>query len=116
MEELPKHIRLLRHEKGWSQGDFAKRLGLSVPAFSKMEAGVTDITLSRLQQMALILDMSLMKLLQYDDGSATNQSAQLDIARETIRLQNAHILDLQKQVIILHEEVRRLYKEAELKL
>jgi transcriptional regulator with XRE-family HTH domain len=36
-----KNIRTLRHEHGWSQEDVANRLGISIPAFSKIETGVT---------------------------------------------------------------------------
>jgi transcriptional regulator with XRE-family HTH domain len=35
------NIRTLRHQRGWSQEDVADRLGISIPAFSKIETGVT---------------------------------------------------------------------------
>lgn len=37
MDKLGKAIRLLRHQKDWSQRDVAKRLDISIPAFSKIE-------------------------------------------------------------------------------
>jgi len=40
MNTLGKKIRLLRHQKGWSQEDVAKRLDISIPAFSKIETGI----------------------------------------------------------------------------
>jgi transcriptional regulator with XRE-family HTH domain len=39
------NIRTLRHQRGWSQEDIATRLGISIPAFSKIETGVTDVNL-----------------------------------------------------------------------
>jgi transcriptional regulator with XRE-family HTH domain len=45
MKTLGKKIRLLRHQKGWSQEEVAKRLDISIPAFSKIETGITDINL-----------------------------------------------------------------------
>jgi transcriptional regulator with XRE-family HTH domain len=36
MKALGKKIRLLRHQKGWSQEDVAKKLDISIPAFSKI--------------------------------------------------------------------------------
>ena len=52
MQTLGKKIRLLRHQKSWSQEDVAKQLGISIPAFSKIETGITDINLSRLEQIS----------------------------------------------------------------
>jgi transcriptional regulator with XRE-family HTH domain len=50
-KSVGKNIRTLRHQRGWSQEDVANRLGISIPAFSKIETGVTDINLSRLEQI-----------------------------------------------------------------
>ena len=47
MKTLGKKIRLLRHQKGWSQEDVAKRLDISIPAFSKIETGITDWKFAR---------------------------------------------------------------------
>ena len=56
MNTLGKKIRLLRHQKGWSQEDVAKRLDISIPAFSKIETGITDVNLSRLNQIAKLFN------------------------------------------------------------
>jgi transcriptional regulator with XRE-family HTH domain len=53
MQDLGRKIKLMRQQNGWSQGDVAKRLDISVPAFSKIETGVTDINLSRLEQIVI---------------------------------------------------------------
>jgi transcriptional regulator with XRE-family HTH domain len=63
MKTLGKKIRLLRHQKGWSQEEVAKRLDISIPAFSKIETGITDINLSRLEQIAVLFEMSVVQLL-----------------------------------------------------
>jgi transcriptional regulator with XRE-family HTH domain len=44
-----KHLRLLR---GLTQEEFAFRLGISLPAYSKIERGITDINVSRLEQIS----------------------------------------------------------------
>ncbi len=116
MEGLSKNIRFLRHRRGWSQGDFASQLGISVPAFSKIELGVTDITLSRLQQIAKVLDMTPMELLYYNQVTEEKDTDKLDTANEAIKLHVSEILDLQKQVIVLHEEIRRLNKVVNSKI
>ena len=42
-KSIGKSIRILRHQHGWSQEDIANRLGISIPAFSKIETGVTEV-------------------------------------------------------------------------
>ncbi len=67
MKALGKKIRLLRHQKGWSQEDVAKKLDISIPAFSKIETGITDINLSRLEQISNLFEMSVVQLLTFND-------------------------------------------------
>ncbi|EHQ27916.1 helix-turn-helix domain protein [Mucilaginibacter paludis DSM 18603] len=110
MQELGKNIKLLRHEKGWSQSDFAAKLGISVPAFSKIENGLTDLHLSRLNNIAKILDMSIVELLSFQKSVRNNDANELDSAKESIKNYMEQILNLQKQVILLHEEIRKLSK------
>ncbi len=63
MKNIGKTIRLLRIQKGWEQIKFAKKLNLSNPAVSKIETGVTIITLSRLNQIASVLNVTTVQLL-----------------------------------------------------
>ena len=59
MNHIGNTIRDLRHFKGWSQSQVAAKLNMSVSAYSKTEAGITDINLSRLVQIADIYEMPL---------------------------------------------------------
>ena len=68
MKTLGKKIRLLRHQKGWSQEDVAKRLDISIPAFSKIETGITDINLSRLEQISNLFEMTVVQLLTFNES------------------------------------------------
>src|ERR1700709_2122066 len=101
MEELGKNIKLLRQEKGWSQNDFANRLGISVPAFSKIENGITDLHLSRLERIAEVLGMSLVEFITYQQQNKAAQSNDLLEAREKAVGYMTQVLSLQKQVIVL---------------
>ncbi|RZL30334.1 MAG: XRE family transcriptional regulator, partial [Pedobacter sp.] len=60
MNFIGSNIRQLRQKNGWSQGDVAQRLKISIPAFSKIETGITDINISRLEQIANLFDVSTM--------------------------------------------------------
>ncbi|WP_354429716.1 MULTISPECIES: helix-turn-helix transcriptional regulator [unclassified Mucilaginibacter] len=101
-----KNIRTLRHEHGWSQEDVANRLGISIPAFSKIETGVTDINLSRLEQIANIFEVSVVNLLslEYTEEPST-QDVSLSIIQKKLVDREAEITNLQRKVILLYEEL-----------
>ena len=100
------NIRTLRHQRGWSQEDVANRLGISIPAFSKIETGVTDINLSRLEQIANIYEINLVQLLALDiTESEPEQVSHLNVAQKKIMDREAEIAHLQRKVILLYEEL-----------
>jgi transcriptional regulator with XRE-family HTH domain len=101
-----KNIRTLRHQHNWSQEDVASRLGISIPAFSKIETGVTDINLSRLEQIANIFEVSVVNLLSLEYVEQPNiQDASLNIIQKKLMDREAEIAHLQRKVILLYEEL-----------
>ncbi len=107
MKTLGKKIRLLRHQKGWSQEDVAKRLDISIPAFSKIETGITDINLSRLEQIATLFEMSVVQLLTFSDLEHDQKFVnELETINKKLMDRETEVIDLQKKVIELFEELR----------
>jgi transcriptional regulator with XRE-family HTH domain len=107
MKTLGKKIRLLRHQRGWSQEDVAKRLDISIPAFSKIETGITDINLSRLEQISILFEMSVVQLLTFNDLEQENKyNSELDTITKKLSDRETEVIDLQKKVIELYEELR----------
>ena len=107
MKTLGKKIRLLRHQKGWSQEDVAKRLDISIPAFSKIETGITDINLSRLEQIAQLFEMSVVQLLTFSDSEQDQKFVnELETINKKLMDRETEVIDLQKKVIELFEELR----------
>ena len=107
MKTLGKKIRLLRHQKGWSQEDVAKRLDISIPAFSKIETGITDINLSRLEQIAALFEMSVVQLLTFNDSEQDQKFVnELETINKKLMDRETEVIDLQKKVIELFEELR----------
>ena len=101
-----KNIRTLRHEHGWSQEDVANRLGISIPAFSKIETGVTDINLSRLEQIANIFEVSVVNLLSLEYAQEpSTQDLSLSIIQKKLVDRETEIANLQRKVILLYEEL-----------
>ncbi len=108
MKTLGKKIRLLRHQKGWSQEDVAKRLDISIPAFSKIETGITDINLSRLEQIAVLFEKSVIQLLTFSDSEQDQKFInEMDIINKKLIDRESEVIDLQKKVIELFEELRQ---------
>jgi transcriptional regulator with XRE-family HTH domain len=107
MKALGKKIRLLRHQKGWSQEDVAKKLDISIPAFSKIETGITDINLSRLEQISNLFEMSVVQLLTFNDLDQDQKTiSELEVINKKLMDREAEVIDLQKKVIELFEELR----------
>jgi len=107
MKTLGKKIRLLRHQKGWSQEDVAKRLDISIPAFSKIETGITDINLSRLEQIAVLFEMPVVELLTFSDSDQDQKFFnELESVNKKLMDRETEVIDLQKKVIELFEELR----------
>jgi transcriptional regulator with XRE-family HTH domain len=100
------NIRTLRHQHGWSQEDVADRLGISIPAFSKIETGVTDINLSRLEQIANVYEVNVVFLLAMDSKEVEHEPSNLSIAQKKLIERESEIANLQRKVILLYEELR----------
>lgn len=105
-KSVGKNIRTIRHQRGWSQEDVANKLGISIPAFSKIETGVTDINLSRLEQIANIYEVNVINLLALDAEDTEPQISHLNVAQKKIMDREAEIANLQRKVILLYEELR----------
>lgn len=104
MQTLGKKIRLLRHQKSWSQEDVSKQLGISIPAFSKIETGITDINLSRLKQIAKLFELTVVQLLS-THGDEDQETYNMEVNNLTLKLheRESELIDLQKKLIDLYE-------------
>ncbi len=104
MQTLGKKIRLLRHQKSWSQEEVSKQLGISIPAFSKIETGITDINLSRLEQVAKLFELTVVQLLS-THGDEDQESYNMEVNNLTLKLheRESELIDLQKKLIDLYE-------------
>ncbi|MGY3211540.1 helix-turn-helix domain-containing protein [Mucilaginibacter sp. HD30] len=112
MLELGKKIRLLRQKRNWSQSDVAQRLGISVAAFSKIETDVTDVSISRLEQIANVFDQTIAQLILQTNELSDQEASELDEARHTIKVSQAKIVNLQEHVITLYQELHQYQKSS----
>lgn len=109
MNKVGKKIRLLRHQKGWSQQDVSKKLGISIPAFSKIETGITDLNLSRLIQIAKLFNFTAVQLLSFSETDDVNDYVDgINSIQQKLKEREEEIIQLQKKVIDLYGQ---LYKD-----
>ena len=59
-------IRRIRESKEWSQKQMAEKLNMSLNGYAKIERGETKLYLDKLEQIAQILDIDVVELMQSD--------------------------------------------------
>lgn len=57
-------IRRIRESKEWSQEQIAEKLNMSLNGYAKIERGETKLYLDKLEQIAQILDIDVVELIQ----------------------------------------------------
>lgn len=97
MNPVGQTIRTLRSDKKWSQETMARQLFISVPAYSKIESGITDVNLSRLEQIASVFDLPVTDLFK---------DAMVHSAAKDLLALDTELIYLQQSVIGLYEQLR----------
>ena len=102
-------IRKLRKTKHWSQEEMAERMSMSLNGYAKIERGETKLHLDKLEQIAQILDIDIVELInsgernvfvQFNENSHFGSSFQGDneksllIEIEKLKLSLSHYQQL----------------------
>lgn len=74
MKEIFENIKKFRDLKSITRETMAAELGMSVSGYSKIERGEVDLTLSKIQRIAIILSVSFEQLLNFDSSQIFNIS------------------------------------------
>lgn len=83
-------------------------MDISIPAFSKIETGITDVNLSRLDQISRLFDMTVVQLLAATDPEAERQHAdEVAVLKKKLDEREAEVIELQKKVIDLYEMLHK---------
>jgi transcriptional regulator with XRE-family HTH domain len=102
--EIAERIRMARLAKGLSQQNVAVELDLTTAAYSNIERGITDITVTRLHELSRILDKNMSELLGLEELSNNRDSASL-IYKQTLGQQ---LVTLTQQLGALKTQVDKL--------
>jgi transcriptional regulator with XRE-family HTH domain len=108
MNTIGNNIKRLRQKMGWSQGQAAKNLNISIPAFSKIETGLTEINIKRLHQIADLFKVSTVDILsEQHEHPMLLDSEKINKLKADISEKEREIIKLQKRIIELFEELEK---------
>ena len=102
---IGKKLRILRQQRGWTLKLVADCLDVSIPAYSKIETGYTDVNLSRLEQIAHIFGISVLNLFTETDTGGVHTD-NFKTIHQNLRDAEKRIIELQNELIGLHEQLR----------
>jgi len=106
-QSVCENIKILRLHYRWSQRYVAAELGISTSAFSNIENGFTDINLSRLEQVAKVLKVRLVELVEIYDPDAEPEHSPANTLFKSLAECNTEVEELQFKIFKLREELMR---------
>ena len=84
----------------------ASKLDITRGSYSKIEAGLTDVNLSRLEQIAFILDVKLIQLLSFDPEQEIREASRYLSVLAQIREKDRCIELLLHQIVALVHQLK----------
>ncbi|HOY49871.1 MAG TPA: helix-turn-helix transcriptional regulator [Flavobacteriales bacterium] len=119
MKKQAERLRLIRVSKSMSQENVAKALDITVGAYSKIERGVTKLSLNRLADLAKIFDIELNDFIRYLNGEQDSLDRKLNIpgAGSTSNFGSSNTavdseVALLRKIINLYDESKELNTKA----
>ncbi len=97
MDTIGKKLKAIRLSKELTQEAIASRLEISLPAYSKIERDITDISLSRLEQIGAIFGMTSIEILAF----GTEEKPK---SKDATLSEKDEIISLQKKIITMYEK------------
>jgi transcriptional regulator with XRE-family HTH domain len=104
MKTLGQKFKMLRQKKGLNQKSMAELLEISIPAYSKLETGITDPNFSRLLQIAEIHGMDVGQLLIVGEDDKNTQQMELEALRLKVAQLEENVIRLQGKLIVMYDK------------
>jgi transcriptional regulator with XRE-family HTH domain len=123
-EKLAERIRMARLTKNFSQQNMADELDITVAAYSNIERGVTELTVTRLLQISRILEINGPDLIREDlhavvnDGQDVYQTAitqQLLLLMQQMQQHQIQLDSLQTEIRNIKSGVEEPKKNSRLR-
>lgn len=96
-QTVPEIIKSIRVSKNITQTDLADKLGMSQNGYSKVERGLTEITIEKLKEIANALDVHYLELLGKGSGLETNRlimaEERVEELEKAMQVKEKHYID-----------------------
>jgi len=112
---IGENIKKFRELKGITREEMASELGLSLSGYGKIERNEVDLTISRIQQIAQILQVEMSQILNFDVSQIFNFNNPQFVQGAGAKAENMHFHKddyTQKYIKILEAENERLKRSA----
>lgn len=103
MKTLGEKFRILRQKRGFNQKAMADLLEISIPAYSKLETGITDPNFSRINQIAKVHELTLGEFLDVGEEGVNVQKQEVELLKEKINQLESAVIRLQSKLIDLYD-------------
>jgi len=107
MNNITHNIKQIRELKNFTQEYMADELGISQPAYIKIEQGLTVLKIDRLQQIADILEVDLSVLLNTTNIFNIVFHAQAQQSGYINTQHNTNVIDMEMLRNIIREEISK---------
>jgi transcriptional regulator with XRE-family HTH domain len=104
MTPIHTKLKLLRQKYQLTQVQIAEKLNCSIPAYSKMETGSTDVNTFRLHQLAKIYNIEVFEIFLVGEDYRENYKDRIASLSAELGRKSVEILLLQKKLIKFYEE------------
>ena len=127
MKQASENIKKFRELRNLSREQVASELDMSLSGYSKIERGETELSLGKLNKIALVLGVDPAQILSFDASQVFNISnnenvnagmktqnvynCEGEVLNKYTKLLEEEIVRLKEQVSVLKEEIRKLNKE-----
>ena len=117
IKEISSNIKKFRELKNLTREHLAAELDMSVSGYSKIERGEIDLTVSKLQKIADVLEVSVSEILNFDATNifniSNNQQVQNLGNKENHNINNSNSVDdyTKKYILMLETEIERLRQQ-----
>lgn len=108
---ISENIKKFRELADITRKEMASHLELSLSAYSKIERGETDLTVSKLEKIAKILNVDLAKLLNFDASQIFNITGNQNVQAVAPKADNMNFYSddyKEKYIKMLENEIERL--------
>jgi transcriptional regulator with XRE-family HTH domain len=104
MKAIHSKLKQLRQRHQFTQVQIAHHLNCSIPAYSKMETGTTDVNTFRLSQIAKIYNIEVYEIFLIGEDVVEGFKERIEHLCAEVAAKSGEIQSLQKKLIKFYEE------------